>query len=217
MLNNILICALAIGLIYTAHNTSEQAVTIEQQQQQIQLSNDTLQYFWKGQQKWGTPGAQQILGPRQLDLGDSLLEAHRIAWITSRVYCVQMLIRCDSMVWLIYKSGSLKNPLTKKGSDTIYFQQTKLLGPAVWIDFNNQLNQVNFLDATKHTQYFCCNVTGSIDWEAQYLNGPRRTHYTWCRQSVQFAEACESLFRYFDDPDLHRTLPNAIKFSTGIK
>jgi hypothetical protein len=211
MQKNILLVVLAVVTFYSASSVSRHKLIIEKQQLLLHQTQDTLRYFWHNRMDWVSPGVQKILGLRQLDLGDSLLEAHRIVWITNRVYCINLQVRCDSTVRLIYRSGRTQNPLTKEGRDTIFFQQTKLLGSEIWDDFRQKLAGINFLDATRSTQYLCCYTTGSLDWEAQYLDRTRRSHHVWCRQSTQFAAACESLFKHCNDPNLQSRIERAIE------
>ena len=178
-------------------------------QQQVAALTDSLVYFQQNQPttgQWWMPGLDSMVGPKQLELGDSLLEIHRIVWSLNTYYAFTIRQKKDSSVWLAYQHYRIKNPLTGYGRNKLLSAKTMSVSPADFSRFRQQLSQVPFFDATHHENMMCCWTTGSLDWEAEFQKEGHLSHATFCRQSVQFAEACETIMRLVDDPDLQQSL-----------
>jgi hypothetical protein len=147
-----------------------------------------------------------IMGPKDQALGDSLLESHRIAWFASAAHVFQIHQKKDSSVHLIYRRFTLKNPLTQQGETAVQGTEHVLVPAPVFQKFKEKLAEISFLDASRNTDYLCCFNTGSLSWEARLNNNMILAHKTWCRQSVQFAEACETIMYLVKDANLQSAL-----------
>jgi len=178
-------------------------------QKKVSALTDTLVHFQQNQSttgQWWVPGLDSIIGQKELELGDSLIEIHRIIWRLNTYYAFTIRQKKDSSVWLAYKHYSIKNPLTGYGRNQLLSEKTMLVSPVDFSRFRQQLSAVPFFDAAPNENMICCWTTGSLGWEARFQKEGHLSYFTFCRQSVQFAEACEMILRLVDDPDLQRPL-----------
>jgi hypothetical protein len=136
---------------------------------------------------------------KELGLGDTLIEAHRIIWFRYEICVLYLEMKKDSTVQMTYQRGTQKNKLTGYGSNYLLKQEKKVLNHAILLEFHKKLAKIQFLDAVKSTEYLCCYDSGHLKWEAIYPDYTRLQHSTSCHQSVQFASACEYLFQFVDD------------------
>ncbi|MFN4253743.1 MAG: hypothetical protein ACK4Q5_01910 [Saprospiraceae bacterium] len=175
-------------------------------QAQLEFAQDTLTNILSKDKRWLNFNAFKMMDEREVGLGDSLIELHRIAWATSRLFVVQVEVYPDSTVCLRYKRGELD---IGNWEMKVLSSKNRKINWAQWQVFHQKISNVSFLDAVKNNNYMCCFLTGSLHWEAVSINSSRLEHSTRCRQSGQFAEACEYIFQFFDDPELEKALKNA--------
>ena len=182
----------------------------EVSQQHLLTVTDTLAYFRLhypySVNDWAVQQVGAMAGPRQLILADSLQEIHRIIWTVRTAYFFLIKQKKDGTVWLEYKHYAVKNPLTGAGHIALLLTRTIPVPEEIFKQFRQKLSAISFLDATRNEEYPGCATTGSLTWEAKFQNGDLLKHATSCRQSVQFAEACETMMRIVGDPELQRLL-----------
>lgn len=191
-------------------------------QQQLAFTQDTLMNTLSKNDDWVYLENAKLMGIGDLNLGDSLIELHSISWVNSKVFAVKVAVYLDSTVVLNYKRGELSTTtetVPQKGKEqeksrnrlklNLCANETKRLNYAQWQEFNQKMSKISFLDAAKNKNYMCCITTGTLKWEAIIAPDTQLKHATWCRQSVEFAEACEFVFQFFDDPKLNTALEYA--------
>ena len=192
------ICLLGLGASTVFYKSKFESV-----EKDLSFCQDTIRGLLKAKYLPIAAGYEEIMGKRELALGDSLIERHRIGWCISEAMIVILEVKLDSSVRLIYRRAEVHNELLGgKSGLKLLREEVKMIPRGVLQEFHKKLAAVSFLDAVKNVDYMCCFSVGSIDWEAAYKNGERLKHGTWCRQSVQFASACEYLFQFVDDPVL---------------
>ena len=189
----------------------QQAMT----QAQLNTLTDTLAYFRLNHpnltEEWYISGLDSIIGPKPLELGDSLQEIHRILWTTSNAFSFLIKEKKNGSVWLDYRRFTIQNPLTKAGPIKVLSAKIIPVPIEAFNKFRQKLASISFFDATRHESYICCFATGSLGWDAKFQKEGRLKLAVSCRQSVQFAEACEMMMRLVDDPDLQHALAFAAK------
>lgn len=208
----ILLYLLVAGLLFSTFWFKKQQELV---QKQLDIANDTVTFFQLNYPKltrnWPVKGLDSIVGPPQVELVDSLNEIHRILWSTSQVYAFTIEEKKDGAVWLKYRRFEVQNPLTKEGRTAILFAKNMLLPPDIFKQFRQNLMSISFFDATRDENYMCCFTTGTLTWEAKLQKEGYLKHSTYCRQSVQFAEAYETIMHLVDDPQLQQALSASIK------
>lgn len=173
-------------------------------QKQLAASSDSLaQLILHYKTSGSRPELDSITGPKPA-LNDTLIEVHRIVWRPSFMgFSFRIKETKAHNIWLEYKRFNLKNPLTGAGETKVYFTKTIPVPEETFNRFRRQLASVTFFDASvDEDDMMCCWATGSLEWDARFPNNQFLRHSTYCRQSVQFAEACEIIMRVVDDPEL---------------
>lgn len=179
-------------------------------QKQLAFAHDTLTNILAKDERWISVEAFKLMGEKEVDLGDTLSEVHRFSWVTNQLFVVRVEVYPDNTVRLNFSSGGLQNTNdSEKLKLVLRSEKNREISWAQWQEFHQKISKVSFLDATKDENFMCCLTTGTLRWDAISVNSGRHGHSTWCRQSIQFAEACEYVFQFFDDPDLKRALQNA--------
>jgi hypothetical protein len=190
----------------------------ERQQKQLALVSDTLSRLLLQQHdaadRWHSndllaTDMDKILGPKNLELGDSLLEIHRIRWATNELFAFLLRQYKSGEVTLDYRRFTLQNPLTKTGKTAVLASAHVTITAADFLRFRAKIAAIPFFDATHDNNPMCCLATGSLQWEARLSDHSQLKHHTTCRQSVQFSEACESIMRLAPDPVLMHALAGA--------
>jgi len=143
----------------------------------------------------------QKIGELNFDISDTVLEMHRIVGNDSRqCFLLRIEVGLDSSVHAVFKKFTLEHPLTKEGKDSVFLTTTPKINFADFQQFKAKLSQLEFTKAVvDDTNILCCFGGGTLSWEAVEKTGTRYRFSTFCRQSEQFAEACEFLLRHVGD------------------
>lgn len=180
-------------------------------QRTLQAVSDTL-LSQKVQQEFMAQKSFEKLakfGENDLRKNDNTAEMHRIiANYDQGLFLLRFELGLDGSIRSMFRKVKVKRPLP---SD---FRKAEFIIDSAAQDiklrdiqrFKDKLSQVNLLDATLGNQLMCCFGGGSLTWEAELADGNRHSFSTYCRQSVQFTEACEFLLEQVDDTDLKETL-----------
>lgn len=140
------------------------------------------------------------IGESYLTANDTTIEAHRITFDNGRICALLRLeLRPDSFIRAVFKKFTYKNPLTGEGKDSLYVVSNPKIDFAVLQQFKAKLTQLEFPAAATDDNILCCFGGGTLSWEAVEKTGTRYRFSTFCRQSEQFAEACEFLLRHVGD------------------
>lgn len=151
--------------------------------------------------------AAALLGEVPLQVDSLLREVHRIsADYFNTLYLVRLELGRDSTLRLIFKKCTVLNPLTGEGKNEVLAHTEQQIDPAVLQTFSTQLAGIDFFNAAQSDDVFCCFGGGSLSLESVLSSGQRLWFSTYCRQSEQFAEACEYLLRQVPDPALQAAL-----------
>jgi hypothetical protein len=135
------------------------------------------------------------IGEARLETSDTIPEAHRISgYYGSRAYVLRFELRNDSSLVSVFKSFTLKNPLTGEGETKIFENRKNPIDISDFQTFKYSLHKLSLSEvAVEESNLLCCFGGGSISWEAVMPDKKRYRFSTYCRQSVQFAEICEKL------------------------
>ncbi|HRI62241.1 MAG TPA: hypothetical protein PK228_21015 [Saprospiraceae bacterium] len=181
-------------------------------QRSLQAVSDTL-LSQKIQQQFLTQKSFEELakfGERELRKNDSTAETHRIIanYDISGLFLLRFELGLDGSIRSVFRKVKIKRPLPSdlKKVEFIIDSAAHDIKLRDIQRFKDKLSQANLLDATLENQLMCCFGGGSLTWEAELADGNRHTFSTYCRQSVQFTEACEFLLEQVDDADLKKTL-----------
>lgn len=140
------------------------------------------------------------IGESNLSANDTLIETHRITFDNGR-FCVllRLEVKPDNSLRTVFKKFTYKNPLTGEGKDSLYVVSNPKIDFAALQQFKAKLAQIEFPAAAVDDNILCCFGGGTMTWEAVEKTGTRYRFSTFCRQSEQFAEACEFLLRQAAD------------------
>ena len=136
-------------------------------------------------------------------------EVHRIvANYDDGFFMLQCEQEKDGRVKAVLKKAKIKNPITQQQESAVFTRDSLLfeLKPADFQLFKERMVGLVFTDETIENDIMCCFGGGTIDWEAIPADGQRHHFRTFCRQSLRFAEACESLLLLTNDPQLKKIL-----------
>lgn len=190
----------------------------DSRQQQLVMVTDTLSRLMLQQydlaDKWTSndllnTDLDRILGPKNLELGDSLLEIHRIRWTTNEAFAFLIRQYKSGDITLHYRRFTLQNPLTHVGKTAVLASENVTIPALDFQRFRTKMAAISFFDATRDDNPMCCFSTGTLNWEARLSEGAQLKHHTSCRQSREFSEACEYIMRLVHDPALQRALDAA--------
>ena len=133
------------------------------------------------------------------------LEHHKIIVNFGQLFFdIRFNLLADSSVLATLAKYSEKNPLTGVGVDTIYYTSTKKFEYLILKDFKKRLSKINFINAIVDVNTMCCFSGGGIVLESVFSRTERIGFSTFCRESVEFAEACEFLMLQLNDDDLKK-------------
>jgi hypothetical protein len=140
------------------------------------------------------------IGESNLSANDTLIETHRITFDNGR-FCalLRLEVKPDNSLRTVFKKFTYKNPLTGEGKDSLHVVSNPKIDFTTLQQFKAKLTQLEFPAAAVDDNILCCFGGGTMTWEAVEKSGTRYRFSTYCRQSEQFAEACEFLLRQVDD------------------
>ncbi|MCC6462202.1 MAG: hypothetical protein IT260_17170 [Saprospiraceae bacterium] len=179
---------------------------------EIRLQSDSLAAIRQrdlAQQSRGrlSAPAAALLGEAPLQVDSLLREVHRIsADYFNTLYLVRLELGRDSTLRLIFKKCTVQHPLTGEGKYEVLAHTERVLDASVLQSFRTQLTGIDFLNAAQSDDVFCCFGGGTLSLESVLPSGKRLWFSTYCRQSEQFAEACEYVLRQVPDPTLQAAL-----------
>mgnify|MGYP003445537789 FL=1 len=150
-------------------------------------------------------GFDVFLEPRFLKTNDSVYEIHRIFFgFSPELYIVKVECLIDSSYNLIFKKGSVCNPVTKYGICNLEKQTTNKLSKATWTEFKNKLKKPDIYDLTLWMKNMS-SIGPVLEWEAVIgYKTYRFSDYTGFHD--QFSEACGFLLKQVPDKELHQML-----------
>ena len=155
-----------------------------------------------------------ILKEAYLQTNDSILETHRIsANYGDKFFLIRLELMKDSAVLVTSKRLSVRNIATGEGKNELLSVKTQSIEYKVLQQFRNKLSKIEFLNLSLSGDYFCCFGGGGIGLESIYASGKKYNFSTFCRTSVQFAEACEFMMRQVNDEELKRILAAQDKYN----
>lgn len=207
-----ILLTLIVVLLYASFWYKKQ---YEASQDQLAFATDTLAHLHYNYisefNKWSDypeidHDIKEILGPKNLEIGDTLIEIHRIIWTTSFIHSFLIQQNKNGTVILDYRKFTLQNPVTKIGKTEVLASERILVSEHFFQQFKEKLAAISFLDATQNEDPMCCFTSGLLRWEARLCDNLLHKHSTWCHQSVEFTEACEILMRLPKDPRLQLVL-----------
>jgi hypothetical protein len=143
--------------------------------------------------------------PRFLRTNDSVYEIHRIVFgFSHELYIVKVECLIDSSYNLIFKKGSVCNPVTKYGICNLEKQTTNKLSKATWTEFKNKLKKPDIYDLTLWVKNMS-SIGPGLEWEAVIgYKTYRFSDDTGFHD--QFSEACGFLLKQVPDKELHQML-----------
>lgn len=149
----------------------------------------------------------ELLDEAPLAVSKQVREVHRIsADYFSTFYLVRLEGGPDSRWQLIFKKCTVQNPLTHEGKNEVLAHTRQPIDSSVVQTFASKLAGIDFWDAARVDDVFCCFGGGQLSLESVLPAGQRLWFSSYCRQSKQFAEACEYILRQVPDPDLQAAL-----------
>ncbi|MBK9726519.1 MAG: hypothetical protein IPO86_00210 [Saprospiraceae bacterium] len=144
---------------------------------------------------------EQLLEPRILRTNDSIYEVQRIIYgYSNDIKIIKVECFKDSSIKLIYKQGSLRNPITGVGTARLVKTQVQVLDKNVWMQFKSKFSKISCYDLTLWDGYLDC-IGPILEWDAKIGYESFRNSST-CGLAAQFTEACEFLMRQVNDKDL---------------
>ncbi len=147
---------------------------------------------------------------------EGVIELHRITAISDGgFFLLQFELRQDRSIEAVFKKVMPEQPFPKDFSK-IKFTHDSAVITLNLIDFElfkDKINQIEFSNATISNHLMCCFGGGTLKWAAILADGNNRNFSTFCRQSAQFAEACEFMLKKVSDPDLTKMLQGNAKNS----
>lgn len=181
--------------------------------EQLAILSDTLsniqKYEFDRGYLSGIPSQlESILQEKSLEKNDSVMEAHRIiATYNHTLYLFRVESLQNHTVWLMFKKCSEVNPLTGEGRNALLASSRQPLNGSILQSFKEKLEKIEFMDAASvndNLQY--CYDGGSIELQSVFPGDEKIRFRTYCRQSNQFAMACELLMRQVNDSELQKIL-----------
>lgn len=124
-------------------------------------------------------------------------------------FMVRLERKQDGTITAVYKKARPLAPLNPGNFNTVGLKVDSMkyqLDTMQFQAFKSRLQRVDFLNASMDANIMCCFGGGVLEWESITGNGPHHRFKTFCRQSTQFAEACEFLLKKINDPELQQVL-----------